>query len=101
MQVLLTGLDTLIQIAEAGGAGSREPDAQGRPPTNAGPRQSSAPEDQDGQRYGSTNASLAADLLQMVGPFNYIQCANPECAHRNEGGTTCELCGHPISFDVT
>jgi hypothetical protein len=81
-KLLMSGIDTLIQIAEAGAGASEKP------------------EDQDGQRYGSTNSSLAADLLQLVGPFNFILCGNGECGHRNAGGTTCEMCGYPISFEI-
>jgi hypothetical protein len=81
-KLLMSGIDTLIQIAEAGGGATAKP------------------EDQDGQRYGSTNSSLAADLLQLIGPFNYILCGNGKCGHRNAGGTTCEECGYPISFEV-
>ena len=52
----------------------------------------------DEREYGETNGALASDLLQIVGPFNYIICAN--CGHRNESGTTCVLCGHAIAFDM-
>jgi len=84
-RLLAAGLDTLIELAEAGNA-----TAQLAKKTAVG--------GDDEFEYGETNGALASDLLQLIGPYNYIVCAN--CKHRNEGGTTCVMCGHAISFDL-
>merc|ERR1711865_351289 len=81
-RVLMQGLDVLVSIADT--AQSDTAKQKGR--------------DQDGDKYGSTNASLAADILQLIGPFNYIVCKS--CQTQNQGGTTCEQCGHGIAFEV-
>ena len=46
----------------------------------------------------AANSSLAVELLQMIGPYNYNLCKN--CGTRQSGGTTCAQCAHPISFAV-
>ena len=42
------------------------------------------------------NAGLAVELLQLVGPFNWIECAN--CGNREPGGRFCASCGHRTGF---
>jgi hypothetical protein len=76
-RILAKGLDILIEIAETAVV-------KGKP--NQGPAE------------GKTNGVLAQDLLQIIGPYNFVVCAN--CKHRNAGGSTCETCGHAISFDL-
>lgn len=44
----------------------------------------------------ATNHALALELLQLVGPYNYVLCTN--CGTRQDGGTTCAQCAHPIDF---
>ena len=87
-RLLAAGLDTLIELAEAGDATAKL--ASKKPASSVG--------GDDEFAYGETNGALASDLLQIIGPYNYIVCAN--CGHRNEGGVTCVMCGHAISFDL-
>ena len=86
-RLLVQGLDMLVELAEAGAA-ARDRSQQHEQKRGG----------DDESEYGETNGALASDLLQIVGPFNYIVCAN--CGHRNESGTTCVLCGHAIAFDM-
>jgi len=44
----------------------------------------------------STNQALATSLLQIVGPYNWVTCAN--CSQKSSGGGTCQYCGHAVSF---
>ena len=43
-----------------------------------------------------TNRALAANLLQILGPHNWIRCSN--CGAKNQAGTHCDQCGHEIQF---
>ena len=85
-RLLVHGLDALIELAEAGAAAAKLMQE----------REHGGDDEFD---YGETNGALAQDLLHIVGPYNYIVCAN--CGHRNESGTTCVQCGHAIAFDIT
>ena len=91
-KVLMQGLDVLVGIAESGGSGMVKGEGSG----DSGSSGNQA--DENGQKYGSTNASLAADVLQLIGPYNYIVCKG--CKTKNQGGTTCVECGHAIAFEV-
>jgi hypothetical protein len=44
----------------------------------------------------ATNQALATSLLQIVGPYNWVICAN--CSQKSFGGSTCKTCGRAISF---
>lgn len=50
------------------------------------------------QAVTQSNASLAVDLLQAIGPHSWTLCGN--CGSRESGGERCSQCGHKISFSV-
>ena len=43
-----------------------------------------------------TNRALATNLLQILGPHNWIRCAH--CGSKEEGGSFCKKCGREIQF---
>ena len=65
-QVMLEGLDLLIQVA------------QERPR----------------EERGDTNADLAQTILRIIGPYNWIQCR--KCHHKEKQGTRCSQCGYQL-----
>ena len=40
--------------------------------------------------------SLALDVLQVIGPHNWVLCGH--CGSREVGGKFCSQCGHSITF---
>jgi len=85
-KVIKTGLDILIDIAESYEASLSTPAAH-----------STFTERQADRDLAKSNAALAASILQIVGPYNYIFCTN--CKAKQSGGTTCSQCGHALSLD--
>lgn len=67
-QVLYTALDFLIELAD--GHNRRE----------------------------NTNAQIAANILKLIGPHNWIICQH--CGKKEYGGSRCSNCGYSISFAV-
>ena len=43
-----------------------------------------------------TNRALATNLLQILGPHNWIRCGH--CGSKEEGGNRCKQCGRAIEF---
>jgi len=76
-KLLKFGLDALIDIAEEYGGG---------PQSKGG----------GGESQKQSNGALATSLLVMLGPYNFLVCAN--CGKEQPGGTSCMQCGHAISF---
>ena len=84
-RVLRTGLDTLIHLAEV------------TLPKQPGMKVLDESEEVKPWHMLSTgNSNIALDLLQMIGPHNWILCSN--CGTRNDGGTRCYNCARSISF---
>ena len=94
-RVLRSGLDTLISIAEAG---------LPQPPKLAGRLMSKGSSGLENliekakpwQVASKSNSEMSLELLQMIGPHNWILCAH--CGTRNEGGTRCFQCARSIAF---
>ena len=84
-RVLRTGLDTLIHLAEV-----TLPKQPGMKVLDEGE------EVKPWHMLSTGNSNIALDLLQMIGPHNWILCSN--CGTRNDGGTRCFHCAHKISF---
>jgi hypothetical protein len=99
-RVLQRGLGTLIDLAEGKSSSvEKQPltgpefmwdDALGKSERNkAVERRRGAIEDSR-----QTNQALAASILQLIGPYNWVVCQN--CHQKNHGGSTCANCGHSI-----
>jgi hypothetical protein len=125
-RVLRGGLDTLIELVEAaagpgdaseraggteaaGGSSEQKGGAAAGDAAAGGQKEELSAEEQvraDMAAVGerpkpwkqstATNHALALELLQLVGPYNYVLCTN--CGTRQDGGTTCAQCAHPIDF---
>lgn len=113
-RVLSAGVATLIDIAERGVA---KKEGNVADPTGRGTKQDSekkvavaweeskerrtiAPPAKENKCHAISisNASLAVDLLQAIGPYSYTLCSN--CGSRESGGQRCSQCGHKIKFTV-
>jgi hypothetical protein len=93
-RVLRMGLDTLIQMAEEG---LPEPPRVARTgKAGGGGLENLVEKPKPWQVSTKSNSAVALDLLQMIGPHNWILCSN--CGTRNEGGTRCFHCAHSIAF---
>ena len=75
----LKGSGSLSRSADLGGGGA-----------GGGGGGGSGPED------SKSRANLAQELLRLLGPYSWIECAN--CSQLNPGGSVCGQCGHPIEF---
>jgi hypothetical protein len=49
-------------------------------------------------RAGGVNASLALDLLHVIGPHNWLTCTH--CGTRQQSGTVCSKCGFKVTFVI-
>ena len=125
--VMSTGLDILINLAEgADAAGLEAKAAQSRRQTsrrgstrsnniakyslsNISIDERSEDEDREsvssrggggagGKLLSRKSVAAAVDLLQVIGPYNYILCTN--CGSREPGGDRCSLCGYRIKFEA-
>jgi len=96
--LLKFGLDSLIDIAEdyAGGEGPNE--GGNVPEISEGSIQGEEKKAGE-EKMSKSNSALATSLLVMLGPYNYLVCGN--CGKEQPGGTSCESCGHAISFAVS
>jgi hypothetical protein len=106
-RILKTGLDLLIHAAEAkpsggGGGTSSSAGAAGSSTKReraAAAKQGGGESSSEGASAGGgggTNGRLAQELLQLLGPYSWIECTN--CNQLNPGGSVCAQCGHPIEF---
>lgn len=94
-RLLARGLDALLDLAEGSG---QDVDPGSAWDEGLHPEEAKAASQ---RRIGalsdsrSTNKALAASLLQMVGPYSWLECRN--CHAKNHGGSTCANCGHILS----
>ena len=102
-RLLADGLDVLLDVAEGPVDGVEEQQSSEEPSLAWDEAMSEAERARaKARRAGavkdvtSTNQALATSLLQIVGPYNWVTCAN--CSQRSSGGSTCQYCGHAISF---
>ena len=100
-RMLRLGLDVLIDFAEGSAFDAIDPASVGselHDEALSGQEQQKAIQRRlsgirDSQK---SNKALATSLLQILGPYNWVNCQN--CGHKNFGGTNCTNCGHSIAF---
>ena len=94
--LMSTGLDILISIAERGEASLLMNNDERVEVDHFPPSPSSNMKKMT--RAGKSCASMAIDLLSLIGPYNYILCTN--CGSRETGGSVCSQCAHKIRFEA-